>query len=129
MIVEKRIEKFFRKSFENLRVSRALRIPLAIPIQFENQGEKFQEKTINVSMGGMFIKTNHYIRPGSQIKLEFKLHPLETIKASAKVVWASEGVKGNEFSYTRGIGIQFTQLPTKAIIQLQCLTQEFKYFP
>ena len=84
---------------------------------------------LNISRGGLFLKTNHYIRPGSSVALEFSLRAHEKIRAEARVVWATEGVAGNNQIFTQGLGLKFTDLPQPALGQIDQLTRAYLALP
>jgi len=127
--MDPRVEKTFFKPSPFTRSKKARRIPLTLPVRLKNNGTIYKEKALNLSTGGMFIRTDNYISPGKSLEVEFSLTATETLRIIAKVVWASEGVTGNEFIYAKGIGLQFTQLTAKARQQLQILSSQYNNLP
>lgn len=115
--------------FERRTNPSPLRIPLQIPVRVTLSAEEFSDFVLNISTGGMFIHTNNYISPGSRIELEFYLSPHDPIHATGTVVWATEGVHGNQASYARGLGVQFTDLPPAARRQIARLEAAYRDFP
>ena len=107
----------------------SIRIPIHLPVKFGENGSSHEDFALNVSTGGMFLKTSHYIRPGSELHLEFSLADMEPVNATAKVIWASEGVSGNQVSFTKGLGLQFIFLPLKARQQIESLTAQYRSLP
>ena len=111
-----------------------LRLPLQIPVEFFALHPTVPQYTaaslvLNLSEGGMFIKTTRYVRPGTTVELEFSLYAAEKIKTRAKVVWATEGVSGNTSIYAQGIGLQFVNLPQQALQQIHQLSVQYREFP
>jgi len=45
--------------------------------------------TMNVSLAGAYIRTNHVFPPGTTIKVEFNF-PQRSLETYAKVVWAKQ---------------------------------------
>jgi hypothetical protein len=105
----------------------ALRIPIQLPVSLGAKGSK--NMALNLSTSGMFLKTHEYHKPGSQLDLEFHLTHNNPIRVRARVVWASEGVSGNECSFAQGLGLQFIKLPPIALQQIQRLTQQVRHLP
>ena len=107
----------------------APRISMRIPVKFSENGDLHEDHTLNISTGGMFIKTNQYIQPGKKISIEFQLNSQDTINVEAKIIWATEGKTGNEHTYARGLGVQFQNLPAVAKQQINYLVTSYREFP
>ena len=118
------------------------RVPIQLPVEIFRSGtleadEFFEDDedgaagdtALNVSTGGMFIRTARYLKPGTKVKVGFNLFGLDRVEAEARVVWASEGVVGNTARFARGIGIEFVVLPPTAKEKILQLTLEYHKLP
>jgi uncharacterized protein (TIGR02266 family) len=88
------------------------RYPSDLPVRFRDlrtaQTEPGEGLALNVSRGGIFIRTQTPLRPGTDIQLHVRIvTPFgeeQELEAEAKVVWA------NENPGEQGMGIAFTKI-------------------
>jgi uncharacterized protein (TIGR02266 family) len=79
------------------------RLPSALTVIFESQGESQQYLVTDVSSGGLFVKTASPLPIGTEIALKVILPPNNlAVSVQGRVTWVREqtGVEG--------MGIQFT---------------------
>ena len=91
------------------------RLPLAIPVFVHGQdehGNKFVEfaTAMNISAGGVAIRTDAPLEHGAMLDLSFRLPDTETtIQAQARMAWSGpEGL----------VGLQFTEIHPALEIEL-----------
>ena len=74
----------------------------------EDAGEPVSGTLMNVSRGGMFVRTANSLRPGTELEITINVvNPFgeeQEIKAQAKVMWVN--TKPNE----PGMGLSFTKI-------------------
>lgn len=72
-----------------------------IAVNFESEGNKFQDTILDISAAGVFIKTEESLEVGQGISLRFSFpEGEEDVDISGEIVWRS----------TRGIGVKFFDL-------------------
>ena len=73
---------------------RVQRVKVQCKVSVESEEGRFDCETLDVSMGGMFVRTNRILPVGSIVNVELVLSPAaQTIRAAARIV----RVVGNEF--------------------------------
>jgi CheY-like chemotaxis protein len=78
---------------------RVQRVKVQCKVSIESEEGRLDCETLDVSMGGMFVRTKRILPVGSAVNVEMALPPAaQTIRASARIV----RVVGNEF-----MGLQF----------------------
>ena len=83
------------------------RVPTNIEIVFRESGSFIKSYMINVSRGGVFIKTGHPLPLESELSLKIQLPgDTEKIAIQGKVVWTNSHSK----AFPVGMGIQFTDI-------------------
>lgn len=79
------------------------RVVLGIPISYRFGNTIAAALTLNISAGGLAIRTTNPLEPGTEMKLRFRLPGAEDdIEAAARVAWVDRRV---------GMGVQFTEVP------------------
>ncbi|GBE15010.1 PilZ domain protein [bacterium BMS3Abin14] len=87
------------------------RVPTDVKVTCEHGADSFSRYTLNVSQGGIFIRTREPLEIGTTIKAEFTLPSIgHTFSIEGKVVWWK--AQGNE-SGDAGMGIEFTDISKK----------------
>lgn len=77
-------------------------------MRFED-GTEIQGRSMNVSLGGMFIATEALRPVGSSFAVEFRLtEGGRLIQGQGRVLWSREEPEGEE--YPRGVGVRFLEL-------------------
>ena len=82
-----------------------------VPIDFAHEGSSFSAHTRNISLGGVFIETDHTLPFGAKISLRFKV-PTQTdlIEVEGQVRWL-EMDEGR----LRGLGVRFEGLRARDV--------------
>jgi uncharacterized protein (TIGR02266 family) len=93
---------------------RSRRIPVQIPIDRSTLPVFLDSEIMNLSKGGVFIRTDLPLPPGSQVDFEFTLpRSGRTVKAEGVVIWARKrDLKSKGFlpDHPPGMGVQFSKL-------------------
>ena len=89
----------------------ARRYDRRVPIDFAHEGSSFSAHTRNISLGGVFIETDHTLPFGAKISLRFKV-PTQTemIEVEGQVRWL-EMDEGR----LRGLGVRFEGLRARDV--------------
>ena len=97
---------------------REQRIPLRLQVEYATVEEFLFDYTANLSLGGMFIATEHPFDLGTQFRLRFQLpgHQ-EAVEATAEVVW----VDPPEQAGVAGMGVRFSDLKAEDEAAVQTL--------
>ncbi len=89
--------------------SRRIAVERVITLEFPHFGAFFAEYSTNVSMTGMFIRTDRFQPPGTLATVEFNLADgMPLISGKAKVVWVRERHEGPD--RPAGLGLRFVEL-------------------
>jgi type IV pilus assembly protein PilZ len=91
------------------------RAPLAVKVKYStSEGKRFDGLTGGIGGGGLFIESSMPLPVGAELVVEFALpdRPLETIKAKGKVAWVRP--KPDRFTLYPGMGVQFTEISSRA---------------
>lgn len=95
------------------------RIPACLPVRISTidpetdpwTGKPFfrssREWSINVSRGGLFVRTQEPILPGQRVLLELSLPGGRTIEAVGRVAWARRVMRVGTEEDDAGVGLQF----------------------
>lgn len=84
------------------------RFHYSIPIKYHQQDQAVPAYTVtrDLSVGGIKLLANHFIPRGTGMQIEVDIPRLETINASAKVVWSSRISHTDEYL----CGLNFSNL-------------------
>ena len=92
------------------------RFPLVISLDV--RGKRFLQfkKSLNLSLGGIFIETELLEKPGAQIELDFVFNDdSDRMRVTGEVVWVSDAKDH------RGMGIKFIRPPVNFIKKVEAL--------
>ncbi|MFH1018452.1 MAG: TIGR02266 family protein [Pseudomonadota bacterium] len=96
---------------------RARRLPVKIPIRMSTLPMFLDSEIMNLSKGGVFIRSDITLPLGSEVDFEFDLPGIpHSIAAVGVVVWARPGGKKAKSSFPEhppGMGVQFKTLRTE----------------
>jgi uncharacterized protein (TIGR02266 family) len=75
--------------------------------------------TLDISEGGMFLKTNDFFSVGEELFIEFEIpDEKQTLKAKGKVVWATPVSQREVKPDLPGCGIEFTSIDSTTLDRL-----------
>ncbi len=91
------------------RIFRRVPFETAVRLQFDRFRGFVEEFSANLSLGGMFIRTDDPQEIGTVMPIEFRLgEDYELIRGKGRVVWVREEALDEE--YPAGMGIRFLEL-------------------
>ncbi len=90
----------------------APRVRIGLAVEYCHAGRMASGETINISPGGMFLKTPSPLDPGSLILIKFSLPGHRPWECFAQVMWRRN--PEDEHPYPAGMGIQFLELEPEA---------------
>jgi type IV pilus assembly protein PilZ len=91
------------------------RIPKTFSLSYEDKESFVVAYTENVSVGGLFIRTENPFEPGEQFVLKLQLPGLtDPMKIKCEVAWAARARKQGEKTDVRhGMGVKFIETTNK----------------
>lgn len=87
----------------------SVRVPGKYEINFINEGDYLISFTKDISVDGMFIRTDNAPAVGELTKLTFSIGNIDRISVNAKVVWVND----SESTGDPGMGVKFVNPPKK----------------
>jgi uncharacterized protein (TIGR02266 family) len=90
----------------------APRVAAALAVEYVGGERAAAGETLNVSVGGMFIKTPRPADVGALLLLRFALPGSARWESSARVVWVRPPEE--DHPYPQGMGVEFVDLPPDA---------------
>ena len=111
---------------EQLTDRERIRVPVEVPVVFQQGKQHHSGKVVNLSRGGTFIASEHLPEVGSHLTVyipQVGSTSEEVLEIESEVVWLTKrGVP--EIELPRGIGVQFTEYPTNAREKLDSFVVE-----
>jgi uncharacterized protein (TIGR02266 family) len=103
-----------------------LSVSVSYRINNQDREEAYQVESVNISEGGVFLKTDLPLGLGTKVKLELSLpQHRETIRFCGKVVW-SGGAKTEEGGQVSGKGIEFVDCDAGCMKQLREYLEQYR---
>jgi len=94
-------------SFTERTEPRAQRV---VSVTYQDRKAFMQTYTANVSKGGLFIKTDNFLNPGTQFLLKLQLsHLSKPLEIQCEVVWARKR-ESSQPNLPPGMGVKFTRI-------------------
>lgn len=112
--------------YEGSNRRRHVRFPLSLAVKYgEEEPLLFAEFTLNISKGGVFIKTTSPLPRGAKIKMHFYIPPEEKLlgEFDGKVV----AVNLDNPMYPKGMHVQFTHVSEKDLNRLEDYLEENRH--
>ncbi len=101
------------------------RASVHMEVSYKESGSFIKSYIINVSGGGLFIKTATPLPLDSKVTLSLTLpDDPEVMKLEGMVVWTNP--KGGKNSFPRGMGIKFVNMKKEYSEKIQSLVKEHK---
>jgi type IV pilus assembly protein PilZ len=98
----------------------AYRLPMRVLVEYECAEDFLVDYTSNVSVGGIFIKTDHPLELGSRFRLRFRLpgmaRPIDTYGV---VCWAQRPEESKLM--VAGMGVAFEELSDQDVREVEAL--------
>ena len=108
------------KKYLNLPGWSGKRSPINAPARFGRHSEQMSAGTLlDISVGGVFLKTEEYFEMGAELLLEFQLSQEKArINCKGRVAWINR--KDNFKNHTSsGMGIEFVEIQKLDILSIQ----------
>src|SRR6476659_777108 len=105
---------------------RDMRTPITLKIKFKSSNlDQFIERySVDVSRGGIFIRTKEPLPVGTQLKFEFQLQDASSLIAGeGTVVWIREH-DPNRSGVAPGMGVRFDKLQSASLQVLEKILSE-----
>ncbi len=107
-----RFKKMLERACEYSVRSEA-RIPKALSLVFKDRDSFVKAYTGNISVGGLFIKTENPLRPGRQFMLKLQLPGVSNpLQIKCEVVWSRKREEGSP-GKPAGMGVKFIEIAEK----------------
>jgi len=102
------------------------REPIRIEIMFKEYGSFIKVYMLNISNGGLFIRTENPLPLETPVKLRMRLpEETEPLEVEGRVVWNFS--KGSKKSFLpKGMGIQFVNMRTEHADKLKAIVDRYK---
>lgn len=87
------------------------RISLAFRVRYNTpEGERFESRAGGIGGGGLFIESQTPLRVGTKLAMEFSLpeKPTEWLSAKGVVAWVCP--KADQYTFSPGMGVRFTEV-------------------
>ncbi len=105
------------------------RAEVETPVDIETAGQSFVGVFRNISVGGVFVATDHLRSVGERVSLKFALPGRErSLSVQAEVRWTREAEAveaeaveveaANQSAPASGMGLRFVNLPVGALISI-----------
>ncbi|MDH4097012.1 MAG: PilZ domain-containing protein [Nitrospira sp.] len=88
------------------------RISLAFRVRYNTpEGQRFESRAGGIGGGGMFIESLKPLPVGTKLAMEFSLpeKPEEWLPTKGVVAWVCP--KADQYTFSPGMGVQFTEVP------------------
>lgn len=124
-------------TFSSITTGRkSTRYDAALDVEISYDGQKYNGRTKNLSLGGMFIETAALLPFGARLGLRFSIPTLnETLEVNANIRWIDKKDSRTDPNGTvnpetlTGIGIQFQGLRAKHVWALNKFFEELGNSP
>jgi type IV pilus assembly protein PilZ len=91
------------------------RIPVSLQVSYLSKGDLQRDLVINLSPGGLFVRTSRPLEIGTEVDLEVLIADEETpIHVRGKVMWLHAEEKVSQ----PGMGIQFTGVMGPLLLEM-----------
>lgn len=104
------------------------RLPIRVLVEYEHVEDFLNDYTANISVGGMFIKTEKPLEVGTRFRLRFRVpgkkRPIETY---GEVRWAMPPEDAGPM--TAGMGVRFDPLSASDARHVRDMIEDFEAGP
>ncbi len=108
------VKRFKQMADRTIEISsrQETRVQKTLSLSYEDKESFVVAYTENVSVGGLFIKTDNPLEPGEQFVLKLQLPGLtDPMKIKCEVAWARK--QGGETDDPNGMGVKFVEITNK----------------
>jgi len=117
------ISEYLKNYATDKRRFRRIEIKFPVKVSVDNQQDGFFAQAIDISLGGLFIKTDQVFELNSVLFLEFKLPKVaQAISCAAKVVYLNRKIPDLfDQMIHQGMGVEFFDISESALRQIDHL--------
>ncbi len=106
------------------------RISLSIRVRYNTpDGEQFESRAGGIGGGGLFIESSSPLAAGTKLSMEFTLPECPTEWLSAKGVIAWVCPKADQYTFSPGMGVRFTDIAPETRTRVLTLVHSVKGVP
>ncbi|MCG8416870.1 MAG: TIGR02266 family protein [Proteobacteria bacterium] len=102
------------------------RIPYVVEVEFRTASSFLIAYSVNLSRGGIFLKTSHKLSVGAPVALQFSVPGAGTIRLEGRVAWQRREHRGEPGSPPQGLGIEFKNMDDVLGSVIDRLVSEFQ---
>jgi len=96
---------------------KSARVPVDFEARFESGGRDYVGRVLNLSLDGLFLKTQQLFDTNDRLNLSFRLPgSLQTLEIDSRVIWGGS-IEGSA-TRTFGLGLHFEEVPATVRQQL-----------
>jgi uncharacterized protein (TIGR02266 family) len=96
---------------------KSARVPVDFEARFESAGRDYVGRVLNLSLDGLFLKTQQLFDTNDRLNLSFRLPgTLQTLNLNSRVIWGGS-IEGS-VARTFGLGVHFEEVPATVRQQL-----------
>lgn len=114
----------YRKVTVQKEVRSEPRISLTFRVRYNTpEGERFESRAGGIGGGGLFIESQTPLPVGTKLAMEFSLTPKseEWMPAKGTVAWVCP--KADQYTFSPGMGVRFTEIDEKVRDQIHELVK------
>jgi type IV pilus assembly protein PilZ len=120
----------FRKSQQPREARCEPRISLSIRVKYTTaEGTQFESRAGGIGGGGLFIESFAPLAVGTKLTLAFTLpeSPDEWLSAKGGIAWVCP--KADQYTFSPGMGVRFTEIAVETRNRVLSLVHSVKYIP
>lgn len=96
------------------------RVPVHFPVECQSEDAHFPGYAFNMSLGGLFLRTENLLGIGTPVSVRFLLpHSKVEMDLPGRVNWKREASQGEEQLHPPGIGVEFSDPSEDILDQLE----------
>lgn len=106
------------------------RISLSIRVKYNTpDGQQFESRAGGIGGGGLFIESSNPLSVGMKLSMEFTLpeSPGEWLSAKGVIAWVCP--KADQYTFSPGMGVRFTDIATETRNRVLTLVHSVKGVP
>lgn len=101
------------------------RTQIQIEVNYRSLDALYENPVLDISQGGMFIRTESPLPLGTEISLEFVIPGQDqTIQSKGLVVWRHESTHSRISSQKPGMGIRFIQMEPQDLKRIKAYVEQ-----
>jgi len=123
-------------TFKPMPVRKHPRVPIAMPVQFELDGQFISGSTRNISQGGVFIEASEHLANGDATRVRMQFDDESTpIEVEGEVVWVAD-IAHTTYGFPppgksdkdapKGMGVRFREMQANSKRALACFVRDLQ---